>query len=99
MTIPITATMLYDLLQCPHRPTMDLFGDPSRRDKVSEFVQLLWDKGLAHEQEVMASLDVPFLDLSPYSLDETDARQRLPSEKGNNRNESFDTVESNVRSM
>jgi predicted RecB family nuclease len=56
---------------------MDLFGDPSRRDKVSEFVQLLWEKGLAHEKEVMESLDVPFVDLSPYSLDE---KERLTYE-------------------
>ena len=26
-TAKITAAMLYDLVQCPHRPAMDLFGD------------------------------------------------------------------------
>jgi hypothetical protein len=46
MSTPITAAMLYDLVQCPHRVTMDLFADPAFRDKVSPFVQLLWDKGL-----------------------------------------------------
>ena len=26
--VRITAAMLYDMVQCPHRPTMELFGDP-----------------------------------------------------------------------
>jgi hypothetical protein len=28
----ITAAMLYDLVQCPHRVTINLFGDPAKRD-------------------------------------------------------------------
>ena len=32
MPTPITASMLYDLVACPHRVTMDLFGDPVERD-------------------------------------------------------------------
>lgn len=28
MTVPVTAAMLYDLVSCPHRVTMDLFGEP-----------------------------------------------------------------------
>lgn len=68
--MPITAAMLYNLVQCPHRPTMDLFGDPARRDEVSPFVQLLWEKGTAYEKEVISNLDVPFVDLSIYADDE-----------------------------
>jgi predicted RecB family nuclease len=60
----ITAAMLYDLVQCPHRPTMDLFGDPADRDEVNPFIQLLWEKGTAFEAEVVAGLDLPILDLS-----------------------------------
>ncbi len=66
----ITAAMLYDLVQCPHRPTMDLFGDPAKRDEVSPFVQLLWEKGTAYEKEVISNLGVPFVDLSIYAGDE-----------------------------
>ena len=62
----ITAAMLYDLVECSHRPSMDLFANPSKRDKLSPFVQLLWEKGNAYEQEVIAGLDIPFLDLSPF---------------------------------
>ena len=70
MPTPITAAMLYDLVHCPHRVAMDLFGDPSKRDAVSPFVELLWEKGTLYEKEVMASLEVPFLDLSPFTGDE-----------------------------
>lgn len=66
-TPPITAAMLYDLVQCPHRPAMDLFGDPAKRDEVNAFVQLLWEKGTLHEKEIIAGLRVPFLDLSTYA--------------------------------
>ena len=31
----ITAAMLYDLVQCPHRVTMDLFADPVRKEIMS----------------------------------------------------------------
>lgn len=67
MAIPITASMLYDLVACPHRVSMDLFANPAERDRVSPFVQLLWDRGLAHEDEVMHGIELPFLDLSIYA--------------------------------
>jgi uncharacterized protein len=63
----ITASMLYDLVACPHRVSMDLYANPADRDQVSPFVQLLWERGFAHEQAVIAALDVPFLDLSRAS--------------------------------
>ena len=66
-TPAITASMLYDLVQCEHRPTMDLFGDPAKRDQINPFVQLLWEKGSVHEKEIIAELSVPFLDLSIYA--------------------------------
>jgi hypothetical protein len=31
MQTPVTASMLYDLVMCPHRVSMDLNGDPARR--------------------------------------------------------------------
>jgi predicted RecB family nuclease len=67
---PVTASMLYDLVNCPHRVSMDLFCDPDERDAVSPFVQLLWDRGAAHEKDVIGGLHEPFLDLSMYGGDE-----------------------------
>lgn len=70
----ITAAMLYDLVVCPHRPSMDLFVDPTGRDKLSPFVQLLWDKGTLYEEEVVDGLDITFHDLTPYSLEEKEIK-------------------------
>jgi predicted RecB family nuclease len=72
----ITSSQLYSHLTCPHRLVMDAFGNPAERDAVSPFVQLLWERGTAHEQEVMAELGMPFLDLSALSGDAKEAATR-----------------------
>lgn len=74
--------MLYDLVACPHRVTMDVFASPADRDDVSPFVQLLWDRGQAHEQAVMADLGTPLLDLSGYEEDEKEALTLAALERG-----------------
>lgn len=45
---------------------MDLFGNPAQRDAVSPFVQLLWELGATHEEEIVAKIGDPFVDLSNY---------------------------------
>lgn len=72
----ITASMLYDLVQCPRRLAMDLFEDPVRRDPENPFVQLLWEKGHAFERETIDGLKIPFTDLQPYK-DEEKGRMTL----------------------
>ena len=62
--VPVTASMLYDLVSCPHRVAMDLFADPSARAAPNAFVQLLWERGSAFEKQVVEALDAPFTDLS-----------------------------------
>src|SRR5258708_13827535 len=62
--MPITASILYDLLRCPHRVALDAFGDPALRDEANPFVRLLWERGTLYEREVIAKLKQPFLDLS-----------------------------------
>ena len=74
MTTPVTATMLYDLIACPHRVTMDLYGDPDKRNSQNPFVELLWKHGILHEQNIMEELEIPFHDLSSYSADEKKRR-------------------------
>ncbi len=73
----ITASMLYNLVQCPKRMALDLFGDHSIRDEISPFVQLLWEQGAAYEQKVMASGSHGALDLSSFEGDE---KERLTHE-------------------
>jgi predicted RecB family nuclease len=81
-TTPITASLLYNLATCPHRVTMDLFADPADRDEVSPFVQLLWDRGQAHEQTVVAEIETPVLDLSEYQGAEKEARTLDAMQRG-----------------
>ena len=64
MNVRLTASQLYSHLSCPHRVAMDAAGDPALRDDVSPFVQLLWERGVAHERELITRLGVRCLDLS-----------------------------------
>jgi hypothetical protein len=73
----ITGSMLYDLISCRHRVTMDLFADPAERDDVSPFIRMLWEKGSAHEQSIVGKIGVPVLDLSGFHLNE---KERLTAE-------------------
>jgi hypothetical protein len=56
---------------------MDLYGDPAQRDEPNPFEKMLWEQGSLYEREVIAGLDIPFLDLSAYSGDE---KERLTLE-------------------
>ena len=62
----ITASMLYDHIACSHKVVKDTFSDPDGRDNVSPFAQLLWDRGNIHENELINSLEIKFLDLSDH---------------------------------
>lgn len=66
----ISGSMLYDAIKCPHRITMDLFGDPELRDPANELLVLLWEEGNYHEKEVVAAMDPAPTDLSALAGDE-----------------------------
>lgn len=72
----ITASMLYSLVSCPHRVTMDVYADPAQRDPVNVFVEMLWERGSSVERERMAALDVPFVDLQALTATEKTRRTR-----------------------
>jgi predicted RecB family nuclease len=74
MRFTITASMLYNLIQCPHRLNLDLHEDPSKKDLESKFVELLWEKGTLFESEVIGKLQIPFTDLSIFSYEEKELR-------------------------
>ena len=76
VTPRITATQLYDQLLCRHRVAMDLRGDPARREPASPFTQLLWERGVAHERDVMSGCGRPFLDLTALAGDAREAATR-----------------------
>lgn len=52
----ISATQIYDFVQCPHRVTLDVYGDPGERDEPNAFVELLWKQGIDHEAAMLAQL-------------------------------------------
>src|ERR1700730_16500116 len=60
----VTASALYDLVQCPQRVALDAFGDPSNRNEINPFVRLLWERGTLFEREIISKLQLPFVDLS-----------------------------------
>ncbi|MEI7616557.1 MAG: TM0106 family RecB-like putative nuclease, partial [Actinomycetota bacterium] len=65
----ITASQLYNYIVCPHRVWRDVYGPVD--EKIIEpnaFVQMLWDKGVQHENKIVSGMDV--LDLSVGSREE-----------------------------
>jgi len=66
----ITASKLYDYIQCPHKVWRDVYGPQDEKlQEVNPFVQLLWEKGVKHEEKIVSTLG-EYLDLHEGSLDE-----------------------------
>ncbi|MBX3585878.1 MAG: TM0106 family RecB-like putative nuclease [Ramlibacter sp.] len=78
----ISGGMLYNIVQCPHRVFLDATADPALRDEPNDFVQLLWDHGLAHELEIAQDLGAQIEDLSQLSGDDKAAATLQAMEAG-----------------
>lgn len=66
----ITASLLYNYLQCPHRVWRDIYGPQDEKDQeTNPFVELLWQKGVQHEEKTITKIG-EYLDLGKGSLDE-----------------------------
>jgi predicted RecB family nuclease len=78
----ISASLLYNYVQCPHRVYLDVFEDPSKKDPESRFMQLLWEMGTLFEQKTVRSLAVPLVDLSGRKGDEREHLTREAVERG-----------------
>ncbi len=74
--------MLYSYTTCPHRVHLDLYGDPTERDEVSPFVELLWERGHAFEEETIAALDLPYHNLRVVPRDEREDLTRRAMQRG-----------------
>jgi predicted RecB family nuclease len=66
----ITASHIYDYLICPHKVYLDAFGDKSRMDPESDFERLLWEKGMAHEDNVLEELGLVVSEAQGEGFDE-----------------------------
>lgn len=66
----ITASKLYDFIQCPHRVWRDEYGPQDEKIReTNPFVELLWTNGVAYERKRMSLIE-EYLDLSEGTLDE-----------------------------
>ena len=66
----ITASRLYDYLQCPHKVWRDVYGPQEEKIKEDNpFVQLLWEKGVLHEKAIVEGIG-DIIDVSEGSIDE-----------------------------
>jgi len=66
----VTASKLYDYFQCPHRVWRDIYGPQEEKNpEPNPFVELLWEKGVLREKEVVAGLG-KLLDLSSRNKDD-----------------------------
>jgi len=66
----ITASKLYDYLQCKHRVWRDIYGLQDEKIKeTNPFVELLWQKGVQHEERIVGKIG-EIADISEGSLDE-----------------------------
>lgn len=66
----ITASTLYDYIQCPHRVWRDRYGPQDERIKeTNPFVELLWSRGIQHEKNIITEIGA-FIDISEGTIDE-----------------------------
>ena len=66
----ITASKLYDFIQCPHKVWRDVYGPQEEKiDEKNPFIELLWEKGVLHEKKVISSIS-SFVDLSEGTIEE-----------------------------
>lgn len=66
----ITASKLYDFMQCPHRVWRDIYGPQEEKiQETNPFVKMLWEKGVQYEKDVISNIGA-LLDLSDGSLDD-----------------------------
>lgn len=66
----ITASKLYDYTQCPHKVWRDAYGPQEEKiQEVNPFVELLWNRGVLHEEKVVATIG-EYFDCRSGSLEE-----------------------------
>jgi uncharacterized protein len=66
----ITASRLYDYMQCPHKVWRDIYGPQEEKiDEKNPFVELLWEKGALHEKEIISKIG-SVVDLSTGTIEE-----------------------------
>jgi predicted RecB family nuclease len=52
----ISASSFYNLSKCHRRVYLDLYGNPDERGEYSDFVQMLWERGVRIEGEIVEKI-------------------------------------------
>lgn len=66
----ITASKLYDYLQCPHKVWRDIYGPQEEKiQETNPFVKMLWEKGIRYEKEVVEKIG-EYSDLSKGNFED-----------------------------
>lgn len=77
----ITASKLYNFIQCEHRIWRDANGPQDEKSKdTNPFVQMLWDKGVAHEENIVQGLG-KVLDLKDAGSEEERIQKTIDAMK------------------
>jgi uncharacterized protein len=58
MAAQIDASMLYDLVTCPHRLTMDRHAPEAEREPANALSDLVWSRRAANEDDLLAAMEV-----------------------------------------
>ena len=67
--LAITASKLYDYIQCPHKVWRDVYGPQEEKTReTNPFVELLWNKGVKHEEKIIANIG-KYLDVKDGPID------------------------------
>ena len=78
----ITASTLYDYIQCPHKVWRDKYGNQSEKiQETNPFVELLWQKGVQHEAKMIKGIG-EFEDIGTGTLDERFAKTMEAMKRG-----------------
>jgi len=76
----ISASQLYNFVQCPHRVLLDAVGDVVERDEPNAFVELLWEQGIDHEAKIVALLDIT-ADMRAVSPEDRERETRVAMQR------------------
>ena len=76
----LTAEHFYKFFQCPHWIWYDIYGDQRKKGDVPPLMQMIFEDGLAHEEEALKKMSQPFDEIKPDSYKDLDEAYRATLE-------------------
>jgi len=73
----ITASKIYNYIQCPHRVWRDIYGPQGeKQDEENAFLQLIWERGISHEKGIIECIG-EYKDISSGTFEERIAETKI----------------------